>query len=286
MPQIKRQSQTGEKPKTGTVIDRIQQIGFDEDEGIKLLLYGRSGTGKTTLWSTFPGQILAMIRSGGKRPGELRSINTVANRKRIKTVNINDPTEVDDLCNHQENTGNFSTLVLDHASGLQDLVLQTILGIDEMPVQKSWGLATQQQYGICTAQCKEHFRRLLDLKCNVVIVAQERGFNDNDEGSDLILPYVGAALTPSLAGWLNPACDYIGNTFLRQKTKVVESKIGTGPNAKTMKTTQKIDGVDYCLRVGPNSVFTTKFRVPRGVELPDAIVDPDYQKIIKLIQGG
>jgi hypothetical protein len=29
-----------------------------------------------------------------------------------------------------------------------------------------------------------------------------------------------------------------------------------------------------------------KFRVPRGVELPESIVDPTYDKIMELIRGG
>jgi ABC-type lipoprotein export system ATPase subunit len=52
----------------------VRAVEFSDDT-IQLLLYGRSGTGKTTLWSTFPKPILGVICSGGQRSGELRSVS-------------------------------------------------------------------------------------------------------------------------------------------------------------------------------------------------------------------
>jgi hypothetical protein len=114
----------------------------------------------------------------------------------------------------------------------------------------------------------------------VVIIAQEREFNtDND--SELLVPYVASALTPSAVAWLHSACDYICQTFIRQKVQEKEAIIG----GKKIKTHQPTTGVEFCLRVAPHSVFTTKFRVPKGTPLPEIIVDPDYSKLITLIQG-
>lgn len=284
MPKIAKQSASVRKKKTVRkkgVIDRIQPIGFDDDEGIKITLYGKSGTGKTTLWSSFPSPILAIICSGGSRPGELRSINTPENKKRIKAVTIEESSEIAELVEHQKETEQFKTIVLDHSSGLQDLKLKEILGIEELPAQLGWGVAQQQDWGQCALQVKETLRSLLSLSCNVVIIAQEREFNTDRDSDDLILPYVGAALTPSITGWLNPACDYIAQTFIRNKVIKKRRKVGK----KVVVTEQKGEGVEYCLRVGPDEVFTTKFRVPGGVT-ENIIVDPDFEKINSLIQGG
>lgn len=284
MPKVVKQTPIGKTAKGGviSVIDRIAPMSFDDDEGIKILLYGRSGSGKTTLWGTFPGPILSIIRSGGKKPGELRSLDTPANRKKIQQVVLGESKEVMDLVKYQEEEQKFKTLVLDHSTGLQDLVLAEILGLDpdDMPVQKSWGLATQQQYGQCTAQCKEYLRALLGLSCNVVIIAQEREFNTDNEAAEFLAPTVGAALSPSLTGWLNTAVDYICQTYIRQKTEIVTTKI----NGKEHQTLKKTKGVDYCLRVGPDAVYTTKFRQPKGYELPEAIIDPDYKKLMEQIK--
>jgi len=260
--------------------DRIEPLGFDGEDSIKLNLYGKSGTGKTTFWSSFPAPILAIICSGGSKPGELRSINTAANRKRIKQVVIESANEVQELVQRQKEEGIFKTVVLDHATGLQDFTLSEILGLDELPAQGSWGMASRQDWGQCALQMKERFRALLSLDCNVVIVAQEREFK-TDDTDEILMPFIGSALTPSVMGWLAPACDYICQTFIRQKVERVKVKVAK----KTTYKNRKIDGVDYCLRTGPHEMFMTKFRLPKGTELPEIITDPDYSKLMALIEG-
>ena len=277
MPKIVKQTNGKQQVKSKSVIDRISPIGFDSD-GIKINLYGRSGTGKTTLWATFPKPILCLVCSGG---GELRSVDTPANRKTIKQVVLQNSLEIEEITDHVEGSSKYATVILDHASGLQDMVLKELLNLNEIPEQLSWGLATQQQYGQLALQVKTHLRRLLNLSCNVVIVAQEREFNV-DTTSELLMPYVASALSPSITGWLNPACDYICQTFIRETITEKEIKIG----GKTTKQKVKTGGVEYCLRTAPDPIFTTKFRVPKGTKLPSYIVDPSFTKIENLIKGG
>jgi len=284
MPEVTRQvrqPQVRKAQSSDSVIDRISEISFD-DEGIKLALYGRSGTGKTTVWATFPKPILAILCSGGLKPGELRSVDTPEYRKTIKQVVLHETSEMVDLCHHVEQTRKYATVVLDHATGFQDSCLKEVLGLKEIPVQKSWGLASREQYGQVGVQVKEYLRLLLGLSVNVVIVAQERSFNEDGGGSDLILPSVGAGLSPSLCGWLNQAVDYIGQTYIRPKEKIVTMK------AAGKVSIQKIPlpgEYEFCLRTAPDPVFMTKFRVPKGGQLPNSIVDPNYDKISGIIKG-
>jgi len=284
MPVVNKQTAKPKRKKSTKkkgVLDRIRGIGFDDDEGIKINFYGRSGSGKTSLWATFPSPILAIICSGGSRPGELRSIDTPENKKRIETVTIESSSEIPEILDYQRETEKYATVVLDHASGLQDLKLKEILEIDELPPQLEWGTASREDWGQCALQTKETLRALLSLKCNVVIVAQERNFNTDEDSDSIIMPTVGSALTPSITGWLNPTCDYIAQTFIRNKTVSKTRKVGK----KRVREDVRVPGVDYCLRVGPDEVFTTKFRVPGGID-EDIIVDPSYDKIIELIKGG
>ena len=287
MPRVDIQRPNPVKRKTGgSVIDRISPIQFDEDEGIKMLVYGQSGSGKTTFWATFPGKILVAVCSGGNRTGELRSVNTAEYRKKIDSVVVQSIADMRDIVDHAADSSNgYKTLVLDHVSGLQDLALKEILGIDELPAQKSWGLASQQQYGQCTMQCKEALRAMLNLPINVVIIGQERTSRGDDESggsySELLRPTVGVATTPSLAGWLNPACDYVVQTFKRPVMVRKTTKVGD----KSVVTESRGKGVEYCLRCEPHDVYATKFRVPRGLPMPDVIVDPSYDKVIRVIRG-
>lgn len=286
MPVIKTSSNPQVKPQPSNkpqhVLDRIKPMGFSENDPIQMLIYGRSGTGKTTLWSTFPHPILAIICSGSKRPGELRSIDTPANRKRIKTVNVTSSDEVVTICKFlADNPSAYGTVVLDHASGLQDKILAEILGLQELPAQKSWGMANREEYGQCTMQCKEIIRALLSLTINSVIVAQERE-NKPDEDPDMINPCISAGLFPKLAEWLHPAVDYSVNTYIRQEERVEQVTVGK----KVLETRVKVKGaVEFCLRIGPDPVYVTKFRKPKEVELPPCLVDPTYDKIMTLIRG-
>lgn len=281
-PVITKQSPKPSTRKPESALDRVRPIGFDPEEGIKIMLYGRSGTGKTTVWSTFPAPILALLCSGGLRPGELRSVDTKENRTRISSCVIRDSQDIKELIDHQAETEKYRTIVLDHVTGLQDRVLAEVLGLVEIPAQKSWGMASQQDYGTATQKCKEFLRAMLNLKCNVVIVGQQRTFDSKEEtGDDLIQPFVGADTTPSLHRWLAPACDYVCQTLIRGKTTERVTTLG----GKEHRQKIRAEGVDYCLRTAPHDVFASKFRVPKGTFLPDVILDPDYAKIMKLIKG-
>jgi hypothetical protein len=290
VPQITQQHPSSAKKKVmkgGGVLSRIKPIGFDADEGMKCLLYGRPGSGKTTVWSTFPKPILAIICSGGGKPGELKSIDTLENRKVIKQVVLEHCEEMDTLVPYLQESKDFATVVLDHATGFQDRMLADILDLEEIPAQKDWGLATQQDYQEVILKCKEVYRRLLNLKQNVVMIAQERDFEDKDSMASKVedvYPTVGPATSPKLAEWLNPAVDYLCQTFIRERI-VTETKKIPGTQGKTKVEHRRVPGeVDYCLRVGPHPVFMTKARIPHGLKTK-LIVNPTYQKLLAAIRA-
>lgn len=275
------------------MLDRITPMSFDDSEGLNWLFYGESGTGKTTLWSSFPGPILVMICSGGQKPGELRSINTPEMRKKVQTVTLTTPSEIDDITRSLSpggsHEGRFKTVVLDHVSGFQDLKLMSYKGLSTIPQQKTYGIATQQDWGEMISQCKEHLVKLLSLPMNVVIIAQERIFTakstDGEERtsvinaialSEVIRPKVGAALVPSLTGWLNPACDYVVQTYKRPQI-IKEPDIVKGKETGTF-TTRRGEAIEFCARTAPHDIFMTKFRVPGGAGLPESIVLGDTIK--------
>jgi hypothetical protein len=274
-----RQADPNDDPAAAGIAD-----AWDLTDRIKINVYGRSATGKTTFWATFPKPIVALICSGGGRPGELKSIRTQEYRATIRPKVVRRSEQIPAI---MEQFGrDAETVVLDHASGLQDLVLMEILGREDMPAQKSFGMASQKQYGECTLRCKEIFRTLLNLDKHVVIVAQERDFNTDGEASDLLMPFIASGLTPSLVGWLNPAVDYICQTFIRPMMTERVVKIGSGKGAREKVIREPVKGkVEYCLRTAPDPVYTTKFRIPRGRDLPQVIVDPDYDKLDALING-
>jgi len=203
----------------------------------------------------------------------------------VDFVHLKQSEELDELVKMLKD-GHYKSVGLDTAGGLQDLILKEVLGLAEMPVQRDWGMAKQQDWGTVGVQLKERMRRLLDLAdqgiLDVMVIAHERNFND--EGvSEMLAPTVGAALSPSAAGWLNGACDYVCQTFIREETATVTQKVA----GKEISQKKKTGKAEYCLRIGPHPVYLTGFRVRRKIgDLPDCIVDPDYKKIQRVIEGS
>lgn len=270
MPTVK-QVTSKPKVKNGSIVDQIQSVQDMDLGGLNLVFYGKSGTGKTKLASTFKRPMLFMICSG---PGETR---TIKGEKGVDGVRLTDVDQLVELVEHQRETNKYKTLVIDHATGFQDLAFKKVVGKDA-PVQLGWGAATQQQWGEIGSMTKEHLKLVFDLPCDTIVNAQERIDNQDSETEDLLQPYAYPALSPSTATWLNFTADYVAQTFLRQVP--VEKKVKKG-NTEIVKT---VNEIQYCLRVGPHPVFYTKFRVPGGVQT-DIIVNPTAEKIISLIEG-
>lgn len=254
------------------------------DDGVRALVYGESGSGKTTFCSSFPGPILWLICSGGKKAGELRSVNTPEMRKKIKPVVIRESADIQRAFNDPKH-GDCQTAVLDHVTGLQDLILKEVLGLDEIPATKNWGMARQQDYGQAATQTIEQLRAILNLAPNAVIIGQERTFGGKDDGLDpeLTKPSIGVSVMPSVRRWLEPACDYIVQTFKRPRFETKTNNIA----GKSVETRVRGKGVEYCLRCEPHDIYVTKFRMPleEGRSVPDVIVNPTYAKFLAVLNG-
>jgi hypothetical protein len=255
----------------------IQHVDEMPDDGMKVTLYGRGKTGKTSLACSFPKPLLILGTEDGTK-----SVRTI---KQVDFLRVTHSSQVDEVVAYQSE---YRTIVLDTAGGLQDMIMKEILGLDDSPVEKSWGMAGREQWQSCGVQTKERLRVLLNLAdtagINVIIVAHERNFND-EGGSDLISPTVGAALTPSTAGWLNGASDYLCQTFIREQTVKKSVKLGSKGETSMVSRTGR---AEYCLRVGPHPIYMTGFRRVHveGEVMPDVIVDPTYDKIRKVIEQG
>lgn len=267
-----------------------ERTGFG---GMKFSIYGRSKTGKTRLACSFQKRVLLVGAEKGiksictgwdKLPSGVYSLLFRGKELGIDFLPLCSSDSIDNACAIMQ-AGDYATGILDTAGGLQDIILKEILGVNELPIQKGWGTASRDQWATCGMQTKQRLKDFLDLSdvqdMDIVVIAHERNF-DADNDSDVIFPTVGSALTPSVAGWLNGACDYIGQTHIREQVETKPIKIA---GVKTT-TSQKTGVIEYCLRIGPHPVYTTGFRVAPGITLPDSIIDPTYEKIDAIIQGG
>ena len=282
MPAIQKQNNkpTVKKPVRqmgGSVSSRIVSVGDLPDTGVKMLIYGRSKTGKTSFACSAPKKLLIISAEVGEAGGT----KSVHNMKGVDYVQLQNPEEMRELVH--DACLQYETVVVDTATSFESLVMAHILGIERIPEQKSWGMASREDYGKCGLQVKTYLRELLDLPNNTIVLAQERNFGDdkNTESDLNILPTIGAGLQPATAGWLNCAVDYIGGTYIRRQMVEQVNKVA----GKEVRTSRATGRMEYCLRVGPDPIFTTGFRRPKEFALADVIVDPTFDMLKKLISG-
>lgn len=276
MPKVERQTPNQKPTKKSSILDRIQDVADMEVAPIKMNVYGRNGTGKTTFACTFPKPLLLIGFEDGTR-----SIRKVPGVKFFKVEKTED---VFSLCTMLEG-GDFNSAVVDTATSLQDLVLKELLGLDEVPVQLAWGTVSQHQYRERSEKTKELLRKFLELEMNVVILAQEKNHSAKDgEGggdSDLIMPFVASSIGDSACGWLNENVDFICQTFAREHVEEGSTEVA----GKKIKTRKKTDKIEFCLRTQrAHPIYAAKIRADRDDDIPEIIVDPSYEKIAPFVE--
>lgn len=268
LPKKKPAKQSDELPGVKKIADIKRHRSF--------VLYGRSGTGKTTLAADFPKPMLYLdIKDEGT--------DSIAD---VDGIDVKEITCYDDieetlhwlLRNHKK----YKTVVLDTMSQLQEVLVEEQADKMKSKLKGSegkragdYGTLTKQDWGMVSSRMKSLIIDFRDLPLEVVFIAQDKTFGVDDEDDNQLVPEVGPRLMPSVATVMNAAVSVIGCTFIRKKTITKEVK---GKKVKTLKTV-------YCLRIGPNPVYTTKMRKPKEIELPDFLENPTYDDLVDIITG-
>lgn len=247
-----------------------------DDTGMSVLIYGRSGSGKTRLAGTFVKPALVIRAEDGTR--------SLAAQKPVpglyRTPVMTDADQLGEVCEEIEN-GNpkkYKSVILDTGSAYSELMLKKIIGGD-LPQQMSFGDVSREAYQERSFELKERLNRFYNLTLlgvHVAVLCQERGEDgDGNEGSKILAPTVATNLSESVSKWINAKADYIGRMFIMKVTR----KIGKGIKAKRIQENK------HCLLVGPDENYVTKFRVSPGQELPPYLIDPSFDQMKKLAYG-
>ncbi len=151
--------------------------------GVKVLVYGRAGSGKTVLCSTAPNPIILSAESG------LLSLR----KYRIPVIEINnvdDLTEAYNWCTSAKEAGQFQTICLDSISEIAEKVLINAKGQVKDP---------RQAYGELIDKMQMVIRSFRDLPKHVYFAAKEERYKDEGTGSILAGPSMpGSKLGPQL----------------------------------------------------------------------------------------
>lgn len=237
------------------------------------VIHGRAGSGKTTLASTFPGPILLLdVKDEGT--------DSIADVKNLDVMEIIEWQDLEDVYWHLvKNPGKYKTLVIDTVTQMQQMAVEEIGNRKKLGGKSlgDWGSMTKGDWGDIASKMKTWISNYRDLPMEVIFLAQERVFNnEDDDATGMLDPEVGPRLSPSVMSHICAAVSIIGSTFVRERTERVKVKLHT----------KEVKHTEYCIRLGPSPSYITKIRKPKSIELPNFLVDPTYDSIIELIQGA
>lgn len=261
-PTAKAASTTKDFSKVTDKIKPVQSLGLV----LAALFYGRAGSGKTTLAATFPKPLLILdIREKGT--------DSVSEVEGVDVIQVSSWDEFEEIYWYLVSPQNkYKTVVTDAISQLQDLAVEKALQEDG----KTHDLISKRQWGVAAGKMKTwilNYRDLVDHGINTVFLAHTRTSKvDEDGDEDELMPTIGPAVMPSVASVLTACVKLIGYTFKRETIK-------KSPSGKMNRR------VDYCLMVGPHSVYDTKVRLNKGGYVPETLADPDYDVLISLMKG-
>jgi hypothetical protein len=265
---VKRLEEKPQKPHEPGIVSRIRGIG-EFNEHTVAFLYGKAGRGKTYIASTFPKPILLLNIANEE------GLKTLRNQKGIEVADVKTWNDFLELHAWLSKGSKYKTVVLDQITSLQTLGQEWLADKHRKDVEDLFGM-WGKAWGELSGEIKTWLQAYRELRehYHVVFLAHERVF-DTDENADSsdLTPSVGGSTMPSVASFVNGACDIVGQAFIR----VLKSKDEHG---KPIRKTQ------YCLRVGPHPNYITKIRRPPDAgPIPEFVVNPSYQKLVEIEAG-
>ena len=260
------EKKTKKPSKKSSLEDRFVDL-LDLDTPTIITLYGRPGTGKTTIACTGPKPLLLIdVKDKGTDSGKREDLEP-GDITVFELENFDEIYEVYDYI--QDHPERFKSVAIDHMTALQDFCYQKVM--DEEGKSKM----SQGMYGTAGSYLKEVinlYKGLTDLGITPIFNCQDRMESGDGEGEDQLLPEVGPSLMPSVARTLCAASRVIGHTYQFENVEKLDG-------AKVRRN------IEFRLRLGPNPYYITKVTRPVGTPCPMFLVDASYKDIMKIVKG-
>lgn len=260
------EKKTKKPSKRSSLEDRFVDL-LDLDTPTIITLYGRPGTGKTTIACTGPKPLLLIdVKDKGTDSGKREDLEPGD----ITVFELGDFDEIYEVYDYiQDHPERFKSVAIDHMTALQDFCYQKVM--DEEGKSKM----SQGMYGTAGSYLKEVinlYKGLTDLGITPIFNCQDRMESGDGEGEDQLLPEVGPSLMPSVARTLCAASRVIGHTYQFENVEKLDG-------AKVRRN------IEFRLRLGPNPYYITKVTRPVGTPCPMFLVDASYKDIMKIVKG-
>jgi hypothetical protein len=227
--------------------------------GKLVVLYGKSASGKTKVGSTFPKPML-YVKIGDD------GVNTI---KRVSGISIVEPrttAELKQVFEELEKDKTYKSVFVDTFSLLVNEWK------NENVIQKGKKM-TQQLWGDLLTETEELIRLAHKLSKKKWVILSGHEVTDSIEGmEDELLPDVRISISKGARTYIEGMANFGIHTVKIQKESVD-------------KTTGEVkEVVKYAADIGPNPYYWTKFQVDPKIKLPNRMINPSYEKIMKLIE--
>ena len=236
------------------------------------IIYGKSGTGKTVVASTFPKTKEAPMLYLDILEGGIGSVDN-KDKELIDWVPIENFEEVDEVLEdvirgYSEVDGKkipvkYSTIVIDSLTQLEYLIkkyLKTSGNKNSMTLQL-WGQAKDSQEDVY------NLLKFLHMKtgAKVVAIAHEKEVtDDNNPDFNTIIPSLMTSSSYSLCA----KASFVWYCKVEKKEKVDENN-------------NVVTETIFVTYIGPHSYLVTKCRKPKNFKVPEKVVDLTYDKFKK-----
>jgi hypothetical protein len=235
---------------------------IDIEKGMKILLYGPAGTGKTEFASTFPNPHFIDLDNGMLTvAGKDITYVTISQKKTTDPLFLdNVDKRYHDKCAYQKAVKMIEywankltkddTLIIDSWTFMNEFVMKFVLKLANQgtPRIQDWGAAQGLLIGILD--------QINDLECNVIIIAHTQFVKDENSG---------------FVSWLP---DTIGKLATKMSVFFDEVYLMSAERGKGADK----DKVVYVTTTVPTRSTTAKTRL----KLPNRIENCTYSKLIKL----
>lgn len=301
-----------------TILRRAAPLSSIKPAPLKILIYGGNRTGKTTLACQFKKPLLVVSfepsLSGGidsvrRMPGISLVRVLPDGHHQFKSRTKDDPIISADECvtlaNDLRRSSEFATVVFDGVTSCQDLVGANLMDLPEVPDQKGWGLTQDRYYIERSEKLRAVVRPYIDMPLDTIFLAKEKDHNPPTEEKVTKKGNIAPDMRPRFlrgvndksfvapeagggpVGWLMDACECVCRLYLGQK--FITKKVKVGSLEKEI-TEEVIGQYTRYLRTCYHPNYAGGVRSPWAFDhpemVPDEIVDPTPEKIIRVIRGS
>lgn len=303
-------------PAVASVLHRAIPVNKMARAPLKILIYGGNGVGKNTLAAQWPKPMLLVSFEPGVSAG-LPSIDQIPGINLLHVVPDSNPMlkrrgSSDPVISMDETQSLaldiaarpdlFKTIVLDGLTSWQDAVGANMLGLPDIPDQRSWGNMPDRHYIERSENIRNYVRKYLDLPIDTIFLGKEKDHNppreekyskDGKLQPDMRPRFLRGVTDKSFvsvdmgggpAGWIVDACDYACRLYVGNKV-VTKTRPAMGKLPETQYEEIVPDEFVRYLRMAyhPNYGGRVRTDLNSSLNMPDEIENPTYEKFMAVI---